>query len=787
MPRICPTCGTPNRDSAIFCNQCGRQLAASPASSATNVVTVVRPADDPAATLVNRAANGDPRITQPNIPAVSGTISYPAHGTGLLPPDTLIRERYQIIEKLGQGGMAAVYKVKDLEKRGALRAIKEMSQAALKDGEREQAIANFHAEADLLRGLDHPGLPKFYEQFEQEDRYYLVMEFIDGETLESRQEKAGNKPLPEAEVMDWARQLCSVLTYLHERRPPIIFRDLKPGNIMLGKDGKVKLIDFGIARIFRRDKTHDTQVLGTPGYAPPEQYGKGQTDQRSDVYALGVTLHQLLSGYDPSSTPFSLPPIHTLNPNVSPHLQVAIEKATKLKRDERFESISDMASALFAPGAFVFRGGQRASSVAELVALSRQLPLEAQEHLYAGRYEAWLRVIGEKKLAKAAQRIQSKQPNRSQGLQDFLREADTGVSGKSGTVPAGATIPGAATPLGAAAAANASGIAVLEIRPGRLDIGPVNAGQSGVASFTVGGTGGAAVSGEIKSLSPWLHVDHTRFSGPSTLIEVRADTAWLPGAQKHQGTLQISGGGQMIVMPVSIEVVGTVAIPQKGPQARQLQSILKHTAPPLKQPEVVKEAMSAMMGLGLPLAALLITQRVIGFPQLSLLLAGPFFPFLLLAAALLTTLGALVGRWGAGLGGRALTSVICSLATLGIVAFGWANWLQPQALGGALYPEAFLLTAMIACAFMAAIGAVPAVSTALLRFFSWLARKATRLVFALLLFLGGYVGYVSTSGFTLPILHPIGIGVGLLIGGLFAYQVNLYVRRARKQRQAAKP
>jgi serine/threonine protein kinase len=764
-------------------------LSSASAQSAANVVTAFKQADDPAATLIKTAANADPRITNPVMPAVSGIISYPTHGTGLLPPDTLIHERYQIVDKLGQGGMAAVYKVKDLgDKRGGLRAIKEMGQASLKDSEREQAIANFHAEAELLRKLDHPGLPKFYEQFEQDDRYYLVMEFIDGETLETRQEKAGGKALPETDVMEWARQICSVLTYLHERRPPIIFRDLKPGNIMLSKDGKIKLIDFGIARIFRRDKTHDTQVLGTPGYAPPEQYGKGQTDQRSDVYALGVTLHQLLTGYDPSSTPFSLPPIHSLNPNVSPHLQVAIEKATKLKRDERFESIPDMYTALFAPGGFVFRGGQRAGNVAELVALSRQLTLEAQEHLYAGRYETWLKTIGEKKLAKVAQRIQNKQPNRQQGLEEFLREAAPGTSSKSATMPPGATIPSIpVTPVGTAATANASGIAALEVRPGRLDIGQVTAGQSGVASFTVGGTGGAAVSGEVKSLSSWLHVDHTRFDGPSTVIEVRADTAWLPGAQAHQGTLQISSGGQKIIMPVSIEVVGTLAIPQKGPQARQLKSILKHTAPPLKQPEVVKEALSAMMGVGLPLAVLLVTQRAITFPQLSLLFASPFLPLLLMAAALLTTSGALVGRWGAGLGGRALTSAICSFATLGLVAFGWANWLQPQFLGGVLEPEAYLITAIIACALLAAIGAVPAVSAALLRFLSGLAQRATKLVFVLLLALGAYVGYLSTSQFALAILHPIGIGAGLLIGALFAYQVNLYARRARKQRQPAKP
>jgi hypothetical protein len=205
MTRTCPNCGTNNRDSAIFCNNCGLRLepAAAQTAGTPQVITAVKDAADPAATLVTAPAEADPGSTMPGMPAVTDTIPHPAPGTGMLPPDTLIRERYQITEKLGQGGMAAVYKVKDLEKRGGLRAVKEMSQAALKDSEREQAIANFHAEADLLRALDHVGLPKFYEQFEQHDRYYLVMEFIDGETLENRLEKLGpGKGLPEVDVLD---------------------------------------------------------------------------------------------------------------------------------------------------------------------------------------------------------------------------------------------------------------------------------------------------------------------------------------------------------------------------------------------------------------------------------------------------------------------------------------------------------------------------------------------------------------------------------------------------------
>ncbi|HEU5368211.1 MAG TPA: serine/threonine-protein kinase, partial [Ktedonobacterales bacterium] len=394
MMRTCPHCGTLNRDSATYCNQCGALLASLPAQAGGANGAARRSGDDPGATLVTVTSPDDPGATQTNVSASAAgahTTPHVSPRTGLLPPQMLLRERYLILEKLGQGGMAAVYKVKDTAvKRGeSLRAIKEMSQAALKESERQQAIENFHAEAEILKALDHKNLPKFYEQFQEEDRYYLVMEYIEGETLEDRLEREG-KGLPERDVLNWAEQLCSVLTYLHERRPPIIFRDLKPGNIMVTKQGQVKLIDFGIARIFRPDKTHDTQVLGTPGYAPPEQYGKGQTDPRSDVYALGVTLHQLLTNYDPSSTPFSLPPVHSLNPAVSPHVQAAIEQATRLKREERFESISDFHSALFASGVFVFRGGQRATTITELVALSRQFPQEAEEHLYAGRYEAWL-------------------------------------------------------------------------------------------------------------------------------------------------------------------------------------------------------------------------------------------------------------------------------------------------------------------------------------------------------------------------------------------------------------
>jgi tRNA A-37 threonylcarbamoyl transferase component Bud32 len=725
----------------------------------------------------------DPGATNVNIPTDTGAHTTPhvSPRTGLLPPQTLLRERYLILAKLGQGGMAAVYKVKDEGKRGEpLRAIKEMSQAALKEGEREQAIENFQTEAEMLKALDHPNLPKFYEQFQEEDRYYLVMEYIEGETLEDRLERAG-RSLPERDVTDWAEQLCSVLTYLHERRPPIIFRDLKPGNIMVTKQGQVKLIDFGIARIFRRDKTHDTQVLGTPGYAPPEQYGKGQTDPRSDVYALGVTLHQLLTNYDPSSTPFSLPPLHTLNPDVSPHVQAAIEQATHLKREERFESISEFHGALFAPGAFVFRSGQRAANAAELAALCRQLPQEAEEYLYAGRFETWLRTVGERKLSKMAHSVVASKTDHAQGLDEFLRQLDpTSSTAKSSAAGV------AAAPASPKVSTLAGG--VLQAQPGALDMGSLAAGQAGVATFMVSGAKGASISGEVKPMAPWLKVSPAQFNGP-TLIEVRADTRTLPGSQKHQSSVQISSAGQRLILPVSVQVLGNQGTGVlSGKQARDRNRILKHSWPPHRQPEIVQQATSAVMSFGLALAVLLGLQQAFGFQTLISLLSGPFFPLLLVGWALVATIGAMIGRWGDSLERRALTSAVCSLTSLGLVALLWANWLQPEVFQGVYHPEALLVTAMSIEAITAALGAAPRVSGYVLRILGAVARRATFLVFVGMLVLGGFVGYILTSSFpaSLRFIEPIAIVAGIILGAILAVRLNRYVRRFQRQ-QATKP
>ena len=213
--------------------------------------------------------------------------------TGALVPGVLLGGRYRIVQALGKGGFGAVYKAVDTRFQGQrVLAIKEMSDAQLSQSEKAQALQDFRHEANLLVQLNHPYLPNVSDFFEEADKAYLVMEFVEGATLEKKQEQAGG-PLDESLVMGWALQLCTVLHYLHTRSHPIIFRDMKPSNVMVTDEGEIKLIDFGIARVFKASATKDTTLLGSVGYAPLEQYGRGQSDARSDIYALGATLYHM--------------------------------------------------------------------------------------------------------------------------------------------------------------------------------------------------------------------------------------------------------------------------------------------------------------------------------------------------------------------------------------------------------------------------------------------------------------------------------------------------------------
>jgi serine/threonine-protein kinase len=266
---------------------------------------------------------------------------------GQLESDIQLQDRYRIVEMLGGGGMGQVYLAYDTRLADKPCAVKELiPDPHLSAEERAQSAAQFHREAAVLAHLDHPHLPNVSDYFEENGRFYLVMDYIEGETLEARL-IASPDGLPQEEVVEWALQLCDVLDYLHNQDPPVIFRDMKPANVMVTPEGQVKLIDFGVVRLFDPSKGTDTLKMGTAGYAPPEQYaGRGQTTPRSDVYALGATLYELLTGDDPTEHPFVFTPLRQLRPSVSQVLSDAVMRAVSMAPEGRFPSVEAMREVL---------------------------------------------------------------------------------------------------------------------------------------------------------------------------------------------------------------------------------------------------------------------------------------------------------------------------------------------------------------------------------------------------------------------------------------------------------
>jgi serine/threonine-protein kinase len=343
LRQICASCGADNPPRARFCNKCGVSLVREPLCPQCGRA-------NPAGSLFCNGCGAALSATE-QPPAAQQPPSQPTPPpfavTGFLPPQTTLAGRYIILQRVGRGGMGAVYQAADDRIAGKRWAIKEMSDAAITDPlEKLQAVNAFRQEAMMLATLDHPNLPKVTDHFSERGKQYLVMDFIEGETLEERIDRGGGKPLPVDEVLKWADQLCDVLEYLHGREPPVVFRDLKPGNVMVTPEKAVKLIDFGIARLFKAGKAADTAFFGTAGYAPREQYGRGQTDARSDVYALGATLYHLLTGDDPTDHPFDFKDVHQVNEQVPEHVALALAKALAHAPEDRWQSVAEMRRAL---------------------------------------------------------------------------------------------------------------------------------------------------------------------------------------------------------------------------------------------------------------------------------------------------------------------------------------------------------------------------------------------------------------------------------------------------------
>ncbi|HEY4000631.1 MAG TPA: serine/threonine-protein kinase [Candidatus Xenobia bacterium] len=250
--------------------------------------------------------------------------------------DGMVDGRYRIIAPLAEGGMSIVYEVEDTRLSGRL-ALKVMRELVVDPELRQRLEDQFQREAELLASLSHPNLPRVTDYFVWEGRRCLVQELVPGTTLE-------DGPRSEHEVIGWALQICDALQYLHDHH--IIYRDLKPSNCMLTPSGQIKLIDFGIARVFALGKARDTVLMGTPGFAAPEQYGRDQSDARADIFALGVLMHFLLTGRDPALTPFVFEPVRGLNAQVSEGTEAVVMKALHLEPIRRFQSVAALREAL---------------------------------------------------------------------------------------------------------------------------------------------------------------------------------------------------------------------------------------------------------------------------------------------------------------------------------------------------------------------------------------------------------------------------------------------------------
>ena len=256
-----------------------------------------------------------------------------------LEPGTILNNIYRVEKILGKGGMGNVYLV---DREGKKFVVKELIFAEGTGFDDETAREIFFREAEFMAKFDHPGLPQTHGVFSQNSRDYITMDYIEGKTLEEII-NASKVPLKEEKAIKWAIEIAGIIDYLHNSfHAPVIYRDLKPANIIVTPSGKIKLVDFGIARFFNPDKITDTFRCGSPGYAAPEQYkGRGQSGTQTDVFGLGVILFQMLTKYDPTIKLFTFPPMKSLNPSITPELERIITRAIQLNPLKRYISMDE--------------------------------------------------------------------------------------------------------------------------------------------------------------------------------------------------------------------------------------------------------------------------------------------------------------------------------------------------------------------------------------------------------------------------------------------------------------
>ena len=359
--KFCGSCGTPRRDVGVT-GETG-PAAESSATPAEGLATGEGKEDSSQKETPVRERHvttgdllGDGDTVPPVQPTTRASNTSGKHSKAKqLDPGTLLNGRYEIVRRIGGGGMGAVYLARDRNLGDAPRAVKEMIESHIDDTQHEKAISDFKRESLLLTSLEHSSIPTIYDYFYDETagRFYLVMKYISGGDFSSRLRNAPGGRIDEKNVTDWGIQIADVLHYLHTRPKPIIYRDLKPANLMIdGNSGRVMLIDFGIARWVTRQEKGVTAV-GTMGYAPPELFS-GQVEPRSDVYSLGATMFHLVTGSDPQDNPLLIfdftknPRPRQINPAMSTEMERILMRSVEYKPESRFRSAAEMRDTLAA-------------------------------------------------------------------------------------------------------------------------------------------------------------------------------------------------------------------------------------------------------------------------------------------------------------------------------------------------------------------------------------------------------------------------------------------------------
>ncbi len=253
-----------------------------------------------------------------------------------LKPGDILEGKYEILKKIGQGGMSVVYLAMNI-KLNKQWAVKEVQKNGFDQVEQSETVHKLIGEAEMMKKLDHHALPTIVDIIDKENFIYIVMDYIEGQSLDKILKEYG--PQPEEVVIGWAKQLCDALSFLHAQKPPIVYRDMKPSNVMLKPEGNIKIIDFGIAREYKDDGQNDTTILGTKGYAPPEQYN-AQSEPRSDIFALGMTMHHLLTGVDPKRSEYKQ--VRAWNSNCSEGIEAIIDKCVQPAIENRYQNCADL-------------------------------------------------------------------------------------------------------------------------------------------------------------------------------------------------------------------------------------------------------------------------------------------------------------------------------------------------------------------------------------------------------------------------------------------------------------